>query len=292
MSLDIILSPVCQNLYSVFLFWSLGEMYVQIPAFLFPLACTTTNREQRGKRIKSQPDPSVCWEGGAHYTCVTFNRLMFQALLSNHQQLKCHQLPRHSVPKLHPLSSPRILFLLPAQRNYFILFCPSGWEEFNIFPHHHHPLPSYRPQCPCFQCSIVSCSLLPALLLLSHLPAPHGHRRSCLGGCCPTSEVPRLWWGPGCQPQWIFWAKSNWCSRTSSALFQWYTRCPGCALHASWAGLQLMAVTPEDPVATVAKCHQWSPSVKADGHTAENEPQGATAQPLPLRIAVQGLLQT
>lgn len=194
MSLNCTIFCVCQNLYSVFLFWFLGEMYLQIPAYLFPLACSSTDREQRRKIIKSQPDPS-CWKGGAHHTIVRFHRLMFRALLWNHQQLKCHQVPRCSAPKLQPLSSPGIKFLVPAQRNplHFILSTRMGRME--LFPHHHSPLFTNRPPCPL---SVIYTELLTS--------SP-----SC---CCPISQhlmstgkaaletaalplrVPCLWWGP------------------------------------------------------------------------------------------------
>lgn len=232
MSLNCTLFCVCQNLYSVFLFWFLGEMYLQIPAYLFPLACSSTDREQRRKIIKNQPDPS-CWKGGAHHTIVRFHRLMFRALLWNHQQLKCHQVPRCSAPKLQPLSSPGIKFLVPAQRNplHFVLSTRTGRME--LFPHHHSPLFTNRPPCPHFQWSILSCSL-PALP--AAVPSPS---ISCPQEKLPWKLLPYLWgshvcgeahrhlWGPGCQLQWVFWIKSSCCSRTNGALFQWGTGCAG-----------------------------------------------------------------
>lgn len=101
-----------------------------------------------------------------------------------------------------------------------------------------------RPPCPHFQWSVLNCSLLPALPVLSCLRASHGHRTRCLGKCCPTAEVPHLWWGPGAcagarlpAPVDIL-GKEQLLQQS-----QWDTGCPGCALHVNWAVLQLMAVT-------------------------------------------------
>lgn len=269
MSLDIILFSVCQNFYSVFLFWSLGEIHVQIPAFLFPLACTSADREQRGKRIKSQPDPSLCWEGGAHHICVKLDRLMFRALLWNQQQLKCHQLPRHTVPKLQPLSSPRILFLRPRRGAHFILFCPWGWGELNSFPTTtvlHFPT---GPSVPAFSDLYWAVHFFQPFLCCPTSSHLRDTGEAALGSAAPPLGCHACGGARLPAPVGIL-GKEQLLQQSQQCRVPVVHRVSGCA---NWAALQLTAVTPEDSAATAEKCHQSAG--KADGHTAAME-QGSS----------------
>lgn len=271
-----------QLLLSIFVFSTEGDQYVQIPALLFPLACTFTHKKSGGGWELKGSLISCPAGWGAPIISVSYLADLFLMHFAVNTSRSATRSPGSLFPSFTIFQHWETFFLTASPRKP-ITFCPLSQDGDNWASSHHcSPLstdsPSVYRQATvstfnnlCWTInffqpfSVLSRPWSPSCLVdtgkaVWQSAAPPLRPYACGGGQGHTQK-------PGCQLQWALWGWRSCCSGTTSAFSWWETGCPGCPFYVSWAVLQLTALRGDCCLSLCqnAIIQQSCPSVTTEG---------------------------